>query len=803
MVKLKLKLFLMLAALMVGQSSAWAAFYIDSDGVKWNYEIIENTNSVRIVQGSEFAPGFTPSTSINIPATFLVNITTYTVTEIGDGVFNNQTVFAGLTSVTIPASVTSIGAQTFKGCTNLTTVVFDGDSQLSSIGASAFYGCTNLSSITLPNSLQSIGNFAFYQSGLTSIVVPNSVMTFGNQVFRGCSSLQSAVIGNKVSTLDGTFIQCSNLEEVVIGSDVTSLTGYTFYQCTSLADAYFLCTTIPEETGNGSYFPSSVPTTCNVYVHGNYGGEGTFLENYTKTIIGKVTCDEGITAATATLINGSDRYFAEDADVTLSYTGTVSEGYTLGYTVTKDDTDPAVTVDVVNNNQFTMPDCDVTVSATYTVTTSSVEADGTAHEDVQAILLDNTMTTLAAGTYVVNSDVTYTNTVTITGDVTLILADGYTMNIGTSESRINGKGIKRSGTATLTIYGQSASSGALSIYTTGTASYGIWAKAITIDGGHITVDTEGVDAFAFYINNDCTINGGTVTASATSADAFTLDDTGNFTYTGGIVTTSAPNGFAIFAIGNCNFSWRNASDCITISAGGLETSTAIFNSTFTDGNNTYSGTLTGSEINALAGKTLYPYIEELDLSANLAPDGNYWTTFYCSHTNYLIDEGENATAYTAEVKSGSIKLHSLGKDVPKNTAVIIKGEDDEISMTKCEDPDLEIPANDLDGVDVQTATSSLGDGTLYVLGKTTVGTEEHFGFHKYTGTTMAARKAFLLISGGDSSNFFGIDDETTGIHSVDGLPFTVDSFFDLSGRKVTNPTKGLYIVNGKKVVYNR
>ena len=447
-------------------------------------------------------------------------------------------------------------------------------------------------------------------------------------------------------------------------------------------------------------------------------------------------------------------------------------------------------------------DCD---GARRMITTSYVEADGTAHEDVQAILLDNTMTTLAAGTYVVNSDVTYTSTVTITGNVTLILADGYTMTVGTSESRINGYGInKPSGTATLTIYGQNAGSGALSIYTTDITGDGISVSALTINGGNVTANANGSYASAlFTATGDITINGGTVSATGSgSGYADAIYTQANFIYNGGNVTA---NGGDLGATGKSyTFSWRNLADRIAI-AGIFTTNdvTATFSKTFTDGNNTYSGTLTGEELNALAGKTLYPYIEELDLSANLAPDGNYWTTFYCSHTNYLIHDGENATAYTAEVKSGSIKLHSLGKDVPKNTAVIIKGEDDEISMTKCEDPDLEIPANDLDGVDVQTAISSLGDGTLYVLGKTTVGTEKHFGFHKYTGTTMAARKAFLLISGGDSSNFFGIDDETTGIHSVDGLPFTVDSFFDLSGRKVTNPTKGLYIMNGKKVVYNR
>ena len=630
-----------------------------------------------------------------------------------------------------------------------------------------------------------------------------------NQVLALMLTMVALMVGQNVwaqgtGTIDDPYEIGSYAELKDFVTMVNGIGGYTDNAnpsaCAKLVND-IVCKEYPEAEEYSQDWFHSIGTASHPYT-GTFDGDG-------HTIAGVSTADDTSTSDYMGLFGyiGSGGVVKNVIvkDATLkgnNYVGVIV-GYNNGGTLTNNYYLECSVNNATTNIGTGSGDCD---GARRMITTSYVEADGTQHEDVQAILLDNTMTTLAAGTYVVNSDVTYTSTVTITGNVTLILADGYTMNIGTSGSRIIGEGIKRSGNETLTVYGQSASSGALSIYTTGTASYGIWANAIAIDGGHITVDTEGVDAFAFYINNGgCTINGGTVTASATSADAFTLDDNGNFTYTGGIVTTSAPNGYAIYAMGNCNFSWRNASDCITIGAGGLccDVGTTAFNSTFTDGNNTYSGTLTGSEINALAGKTLYPYIEELDLSANLAPDGNYWTTFYCSHTNYLIDEGENATAYTAEVKSGSIKLHSLGKDVPKNTAVIIKGEDNEISMTKVNDPDLEIPANDLDGVDVQTATSSLGDGTLYVLGKTTVGTEEHFGFHKYTGTTMAARKAFLLVSGGGSSNFFGIDDETTGIHSVDGLPFTVDSFFDISGRRVTNPKKGIYIHNGKKIVFNR
>lgn len=190
----------------------------------------------------------------------------------------------------------------------------------------------------------------------------------------------------------------------------------------------------------------------------------------------------------------------------------------------------------------------------------------------------------------------------------------------------------------------------------------------------------------------------------------------------------------------------------------------------------------------------------INLTANLA-DGNYWTTFHCGDASYLIDEGENATAYTAEVSDDNVVLHSLNKDIPKNTAVVIKGEDNEISMSIVADPDLIVPANALQGVDVATATSTLGEGTFYVLGK--VG--DNFGFHCYTGTTMPAQKAYLLLSGSAAPSLsmtFG-DEKTTGMRPTPD-PSLLDGgeWYDLSGRRLSEKpsTKGLYIHNGRKEV---
>lgn len=197
-------------------------------------------------------------------------------------------------------------------------------------------------------------------------------------------------------------------------------------------------------------------------------------------------------------------------------------------------------------------------------------------------------------------------------------------------------------------------------------------------------------------------------------------------------------------------------------------------------------------------------------SANIAlaanqVDGNYWTTFYCGHAGYKIADEENAWAYTAEYNgvNSQLTLHKLGKVIPAGTAVILVGEDNEISMsasTEAAENDVE---NDLHGVNVRTLKSTLGTGTFYVLSKKT----SDFGFFEYTGEYMPARKAYLLIDGGAAlakGLTMVFDDETTGITTTNFTNYTDynNAWYDMQGRKLDGkPTvKGLYIHNGRKEV---
>ena len=174
------------------------------------------------------------------------------VAYIGTGAFTSTPWFDNL-----PDGLVYIGlvAYKYKGAmpSGTSIEIKEGTKSISGDCFDARYGedFSGLTSVTIPNSVTSIGVHAFSGcSGLTSVTIPNSVTEIGGGAFYGCSGLTSVTIPNSVTYIDeSVFKRCSGLTSVTIGSSVTEINQYAFEECYNIAEMTCLAQIPPQASG--------------------------------------------------------------------------------------------------------------------------------------------------------------------------------------------------------------------------------------------------------------------------------------------------------------------------------------------------------------------------------------------------------------------------------------------------------------------------------------------------------------------------------------------------------------------------
>lgn len=163
-----------------------------------------------------------PGGVIDIPDTVTSGSQTYTVTAIGDSAFNPSHTITNVSSVFIPATVTSIGRLAFRCCKSLATVTFAEGSHLKSIGALAFSGTISAHPI------------------FTEIQIPDSVETIGTNAFYCCQDLESITLPASLETIESSaFSFCRNLSEIRLPASLKAIQSYVFDGCSSLETVFY------------------------------------------------------------------------------------------------------------------------------------------------------------------------------------------------------------------------------------------------------------------------------------------------------------------------------------------------------------------------------------------------------------------------------------------------------------------------------------------------------------------------------------------------------------------------------------
>ena len=230
-------------------------------------------------------------------------------------------------TVVIPNSVTSIGQYAFYNCRHIGSVTIG--NSVESIGQYAFYGCSNMGSVTIGTSVASIGTYAFFDcSKLTTVVLPSSMTTISSNTFESCSLLSSVTIPNTIVSIgNAAFRYCDKLASLTIPNSVASINEQAFYGCSSMASITSRAVNPPAVKSNAFYnVPTNIPVEVPCNTLGDYQS-ATGWSSFTSIYENCTTSYEIIAMANPTTggtVMGGDIY---NQGATCTLTATANPGY--------------------------------------------------------------------------------------------------------------------------------------------------------------------------------------------------------------------------------------------------------------------------------------------------------------------------------------------------------------------------------------------------------------------------------------------------------------------------------------------
>ena len=261
-------------------------------------ETVRLPNSLTKLGGNAFR-GCTNLKEVHISKNIENISVDYSQSSVGYGLFAPFYGCSSLTTITFEEGIERIPNNLFRDCTSLENITIP--NTVKAIGTNTFNSCKGLTSVTLPNSLITIDSYAFVNcTGLPRITLPNSLITIGTAALQGCTSLEEITIPNSVTSIGSTRTTglcqgCTSLTSVTLGTGLTSIPANMFRNCTSLTNVYI---------------PKNIVTTATCYEwpyateYGPFKGcsglrwEGVELETGTEKIAQYLFFGTGLTSVT-------------------------------------------------------------------------------------------------------------------------------------------------------------------------------------------------------------------------------------------------------------------------------------------------------------------------------------------------------------------------------------------------------------------------------------------------------------------------------------------------------------------------
>ena len=665
------------------------------------------------------------------------------------------------------------------------------------------------------------------RSEIENVIISNDVTSIGDYAFQDCTNLKTVFIGNGVTSIGlQVFLGCTNLKTVIVSrtSSAPQINDYSFYPSPNLK-IY-----VPVDN-NGNILPAYQQGVWRDYYFNKYlvgswmsGTCATTLKNGVLTVVGfalagyagpnsrgditSVVIDESVTSISGNAFSGCDNLTTITVDANNQ---------------TFDARDNCVAI-------IRTADDELVAGCKNTTIPNSVASIGDhAFEScgLTTIIIPESVTSIGASAFQGNGNLTSINipaSVTSIGDQAFFQCGLTTISIPDGVQSIGGYAFCGCSNLESVAIG----SGVTSI---GSSAFVNCDKlaTITVAANNQTFDSRDNCNAIIRTTDNVLVQGSINTVIPNSVTC--IGDMAFWDH-GGLTSIIIPA--SVQSIGATAFNQCDGLSTVTIGSG----VTSISNSAFAGCDNLGSVTIYATNAPTLGMNVFYSkvntwrkyyvfsdrvdaYKSAWDLYASAIEDipalevhdaggelGS-WCTYYNGLADATVADG--TTVYTAKLNNeGGVTLTATGSRIIKRgEAVLLKSAANVVLSSAASSGDGVYTDNELQGVDVETPQDA--NTTYYVLSKPA---GKDFGFYKLARENsnsepikLGANKAYLAVANAhDAPEFIGFGENTTAIneHEFNESHELSGAIYDLQGRKIANgqkPTaKGLYIVNGKKVV---